>query len=109
MKSSKNIVVDYLGRLYKIDNLNNKNIYNKVEPALESLGENFALNKEDVLHPTCFKTFMRFQQKGKSLIEIVKKQPNNDCAKQFYGAGKKYSLICKHGKIVIPKQIHRIE
>ena len=29
---------------------------------------NFALNKEDILHPTSFKTIMRFQQPNKSLI-----------------------------------------
>ena len=41
--------------LNKIDNLNS-NISNKVEPTLESLSENFALNEEYVLHRTIFKT-----------------------------------------------------
>ena len=49
---------------------------NKVEPTLDSLSENFALNKEDVLHPTSFKTIMRIQQKDKSLIEMAKEKPN---------------------------------
>ena len=69
IKSSKNIVADTLSRLDKIDNLNSPNSNNnKIKPTLECLSENFALNKEDVLHPTSFKTIMRFQQKDKFLI-----------------------------------------
>ena len=46
--------------LDKIDCLNNTNSNNnKVEPTLESLSEHFALNEEDILHPTSFKTIMR--------------------------------------------------
>ena len=68
-KGSTNIVADALSPLNKIDNVNNTNFNNnKVEPTLKSLSENFALNKEDILHPTSFKTIMRFQQKVKSLI-----------------------------------------
>ena len=48
---------------------------------------------------------MRFQQKDKSLIEITKEKPNDYPIKQFHGAGKTDSLICRHGKIMIPKQI----
>ena len=74
IKGSKPTVANALSRLDKIDNLKqNININNKVEPTLESLSEIFALNKEDVLHPTSFKTIMRFQQKDNSLIEIAKK------------------------------------
>ena len=50
---------------------------------------------------------MRFQQKDKSLIEIAKEKPKDYSIKQFHGAGKKYSLICRRGKIVIPKQIQK--
>ena len=87
IKGSKNIVADALSRLDKIDNLNNNsskndNIINKVEPTLESLSEHFALNKEDVLHPTSFKTIMRFQQKDKSLIQIAKEKPDDYSIKQ---------------------------
>ena len=60
--------------LEKIDNINNIT-NNNTEPTLESLSENFVLNKKDVLYPTSFKTIMRFQQKDKSLIEIVKEMP----------------------------------
>ena len=73
IKGSNNIVADALSRLDKIDYPNkssNESKNNKVEPTLESLSENFALNKEDVLHPTSFKTIMRFQQKDKSLIDF---------------------------------------
>ena len=57
--------------------------------------------------PIRFKTIMRFQQKDKSLIEIVKKNPKDHSIKQFHEAGKIYSLICRHGKIVIPKQLQK--
>ena len=84
----KNNVTDALSRLDKIDNLDNENNNNKVEPTLESLSENFALNnEEDVLHPTSFKTIMRFHQKDKSLIEIAKEKLNNYSIKQFHGTG----------------------
>ena len=83
IKGSKTIVADALSRLYKldkmnkVDNLNNTNTNpnnNKVEPTLESLSDNFASNKEDIIHHTSFKTIMRFQQKDKSLIEIAKEK-----------------------------------
>ena len=48
---------------------------------------------------------MRLQQKDKSLIEIAKEKPKDCSIKQFHGAGKKYSLIYKNRKIMIPKQI----
>ena len=51
---------------------------------------------------------MRFQQKDKSLIEIAKEKPKDYSTKQFHGAAKTYSLISRHGKIVIPKQIQTI-
>ena len=55
IKGSKKLVADALSRLDKVDNVNNTNSNNnKNEPALESPSENFALNKEDVLHPTSF-------------------------------------------------------
>ena len=44
---------------------------NNLEPLLESLSENFSLDKEDVIKSTCFKTITRFQQKDKSLIETI--------------------------------------
>ena len=96
----------------RIDNLyntsSNNNNNNKVEPTLESINEDIALNKEDVLHPTSFnKTIMRFQQKDKSLIEIDKEKLKDYSIKKFHGAGKTYSLIYINGKIMIPKQIQK--
>ena len=92
-----------------LKHVNNNNIYIKVEPTLESLSqnENFALNNENVLKPTGFQTFMGLQQKDKSLIEIAKERPNYYSIKQFHGACKTYSLICRHGKIMIPKRIQK--
>ena len=73
IKDAKNNIADALSHLDKIDNLNNPNSdNNKVEPTLESLREMYALNNEDILCPTSFKTIMRFQQKDKFLIEIAK-------------------------------------
>ena len=51
---------------------------------------------------------MRFQQQVKSLIEIAKEKSKDYSVKQFHGAGKTYSLICRQGKIVILKQIQKI-
>ena len=50
---------------------------------------------------------MRFQQKDKSLIEIAKQKPKDYSIKQFHGAGKKYSLIYRNGKFVVPKEIQQ--
>ena len=90
-KGSKNIVADARSRLDKIYNLNNIN--NKVEPTLESLSENLALHKEDVLRHTSFKTIMRFQQKDKSLIEIAKEKFNDYSINQFY-----HNILCHQGE-----------
>ena len=71
----------------QIANVNNTNSNsNKVESTLESLSENFALNKEDGLHPTSCKTpIMRFQEKDKSLIEISKKGLKTTTLNSFMG------------------------
>ena len=50
---------------------------------------------------------MIFQQKDKSLIEIAKGEPKDYFIKQFHGAGKMYSLIYRHMKILIRKQIQK--
>ena len=56
VKGSKSIVADALSRLDKIDNVNNTNSNNNiVEATLESLSENFALNKKDILYSLSFK------------------------------------------------------
>ena len=44
--------------------------------------------------------------KDKELIKIT--QTNTDCSMQnFHGVDKKYSLICRFYKIVIPKQFEK--
>ena len=69
IKGSKNIVADALSHQYKIDNRNDTNCNNfKVEPTVESLSENFALNKKMFFTPLVSK---RFQHMDKSLIEIA--------------------------------------
>ena len=50
---------------------------------------------------------MRFQQKDRSIIEIAREKPKDYSIKQLHGAGKTYSLNCKNGKIIIPKQIQK--
>ena len=45
---------------------------------------------------------MHYQQLDKPLIKIAKLD-NNYSIKHFHGADKKYSLICRKHKIVIPK------
>ena len=107
IKGSKNFFVYVCIHLDKRDDENNNNDNHNVEPTLESLSENVALNKEDILHPTSSKTVMGFQQKDKYLIEIAKEKPKDDSNKQFYGAGKIISCSCIYIKIVIPKQIQK--
>ena len=86
--------------------MNNKiNSYN--EPTLESLSKNFASNNKDVLHSIRFKFIVRYQQHDKSLIGIYMEKPKDYSIKQFHAIDKMYSLICRHGKIVIPKQIQK--
>ena len=49
---------------------------------------------------------MRYQQKDKDLIKIT--QTNKDYSSQnFHGADKKYSLIFRNRKIVIPKLLEK--
>ena len=91
IKGSKTITVDALSHLDKLGYLNNKNNNNKVGPTVNMLN----------LHPTSFKTIIGFQQQHES----ARGKPNNYFIKQIHGAGKKYSLICRHREIVIPKQI----
>ena len=76
-KGSENIVVDTVSCIDKIDYLKNNNHSNgdNAEPTLESLHEYLTLNDDDLLHPTSFKSIMRFQQKDKSLIQIPKENP----------------------------------
>ena len=104
---SINIVADALSPLDKRDDVDNKNYNDKVEPTLESLSEKFALNKEDILYPTSFKTIMKIQQNEKSLCQNTKDMPKDYSINQFHGASKTYSLIYITRKIVIPKQIQK--
>ena len=50
---------------------------------------------------------MRFQQKNKSLNEIAKEKSKDYFIELYNGADEIYSLICRHGRIVIPKQIQK--
>ena len=73
---------------------------------MSSLVEYFSSEKEDVLHPVNYKTIMWYQQNDKPLIETTKL--NKDYSiKHFHGADKKYSLICRKHKIVIPKLLEK--
>ena len=63
------------------------------------MSENLALNYEDIIHPTSFKTMMRFQPQDNSLLGIDQEKPEDYSIKQFHGVGKTYSLICKNGKL----------
>ena len=96
IQRSKNIAGDGLSRLYIIDT------NNPIKPNMSSLAEHYSLEKEDVLHHVNYKTIMKNQQNDKPLIETAK--VNKDYSiKYFHGADKKYFLICRKHKIVIPK------
>ena len=74
------------------------------------MAEHFALSKNDLpedIHPTNYKTIMKHQQKDKNLIKTAKSKPKEFVIKHFHGADKKYSLICRKHKIVIPKQLEK--
>ena len=73
---------------------------------MSSLAEHFSLDKEDVLHPFNYKTIMQYQQNNKPIIETAKL--NKDyLIKHFQGVDKKYSLICRKHKIMIPKLLEK--
>ena len=50
---------------------------------------------------------MRFHQQDNLLIKLAPEKPEDYSIKQFYGTGKMNSLICKHRKIEILKQIQK--
>ena len=50
---------------------------------------------------------MIFYQKNNSVIMIAQEKLNDSSMKQFYGAGKTHSLICKINKYVIPNQLQQ--
>ena len=74
---------------------------------MKSVNEHYGLEDEDISHPqkkTNYKTIMQNQQIDKELIKIA--QTNKDHSIQnFHGADRKYSLIFRNHKIVIPKQL----
>ena len=77
---------------------------NPVENNIKSLNEHNGLENEGILHPTTYKTIMQYQQIDKELIKIA--QTNEDYSIQnFQWPNKKYSLLCRNSKIVIPKQL----
>ena len=84
-----------------IDDLNysNFNNNNKVERTLESLSDNFALNKEDILHPTSFKTIMRFQQKINLYLKLSRKSLKTIPLNSFMGQVRCILLSVKTRKL----------
>ena len=105
IQGNKNVVADALSRL----DLNTDEP--KVKPTMTSMAEHFALSNKDLpkeVHPTNYKTIMRYQQKDKNLVKILKSNNQKDYSlKHFTGAGKQYSLICYKGKIVIPEKLQK--
>ena len=49
---------------------------------------------------------MQYQQKDEEMI-IIAQNNKDDSIQNFHGADKKYSLIYKNCKIVIPKQLEK--
>ena len=100
IQGSKNTAADALSRLDIVDTPN------PVKNNIKAVNEHYGLDDEDISHPTNYKTIMRYQQKDQELIKIA--QSNKDYSVQhFHGADKKYSLICRNRKIVIPKQLEK--
>ena len=89
-----------MSRLYVVDTPN------PVKNNILSINEYYGLEDEDISHSINYETIMQYQQKDKELIKIA--QTNKDYSIQnFHRADKKYSLICKNRKIVIPKQLEK--
>ena len=100
IQSSKYIVAGASSRL------NIVSTYNSIKSNMSSYVEYLSLKKEDILHPFYYKIIIQRQQNNKSLIEAAKL--NKDyLIKHFYRADKKYSLICRKHKIVIPKLVEK--
>jgi len=100
IQGSKNVAADALSWLELATDAE------PIKADAQSLAEHFALEEEDILHPTSYKTIIRYQQQDKNLIKIAK-QNNDYSIKHFHGADKKYSLICRKHRIVIPKQLEK--
>ena len=100
IQGSKNIAADALSRLDIVDT------NNSIKPNMSSLAEYFSFEKEDVLHPAKYKTIMQYQQNNKPLIETAKLNKSYSI-KYPHEADKKYSLICRKHKIVIPKLLEK--
>ena len=98
IKGTKNIPADALSRLELVTDPEPI----KADP--QTLAEQFAIEKEDLSHPTSYKSIMKSQQLDKTLIETAKLDKKYSI-KHFHGADKKYSLICRNNKIVIPKDL----
>ena len=78
---------------------------NTIQTNIQSMVEHFALDRNDLLdnlHSVNYKTIMKFQQKDKTLIETANIKAKSYYIKHFHGADKKYSLISRKGKTVIP-------
>ena len=98
IKDSKTIVADALSRLDIVGTPN------PVKNNISAVNERYGLEDEDSSHLINHKTSNQNQQKDKELIKIAKN--NKDYSIQnFYGINKKYSLIYRNSKIVIPKQL----
>ena len=90
------MAADALSRLDIVDT------NNLIKTNRSSFAKHFSLEKEDVLHPVNFKSIMWYQQNNKPLIEPAKLNKEYSI-NHFHGADKKYSLVCRKHKIVIPK------
>ena len=70
IQGSKNVAADALSRLELTETTK------PITADAQSLAEHFALEEEDILHPTSYKTIMRYQQLDKPLIKLAKNDKN---------------------------------
>ena len=96
IQGSKNIAADTLSIFDIVDTPNP--VRNKI---IKSTKKHYGLEDKDISQPT---NFTRNQQIDMDLINIA--HSNKDYSmKNFHEADKKYYLICKNRKIMIPKQL----
>ena len=84
VQGSKNVAANVLSRL---------DLDTDAEPVpatAHKMAEHFALEEEDIFHPTSYKTILRYQQKDIAQSKIAKEHKDFSI-KHFHGSDKKYN------------------
>ena len=100
IKGSKNIAVDALSCLKKLDNQESYSLFD--------MADCYGNEKSDLPCNAFLITYslIKWQQKqDKSLLAHLWKEPKNYSLQDFHGGDRSHSLICWNGKIVLPSSL----